>query len=1227
MGRYSCFWCPQSDFTDKNLEDQCPNCGRPYGYPLSKAPSVIGDYKIVKALSRGFYAATFLAEKGQYIKTSCVLKVSPKKMYDVFQDKNFMRECENHQRVAKETTHLVKIADAFEREVTFGNETLACFISELEYVEGDLLQTYLNGSKPVSAAAVAQIAIDLLRLRKELRTREVYHNDLHPENIMIKKLPPESGREYTAVDRSCLVVALDLGSVADGSGSVPGGKPGDLQRIAGHLNELVKNLLKDPDTLNDQEYRVADALQYIIGSISASAQNQRTPEEEELMEQIREAYNHSIERWKPWTGGISLKNFNAFYNAQTLQPSHVYRLFVDAGGWLNRISGPGPQIITGMRGCGKTMLLRALQFHARAVQQESGSREDALTTVKADDFVGLFVSAQRLMDLPDGEVTGDRDMFSRLVLAFGREAVRAILHLKDIDETTVETHAHEILASAIADCVQEPNGLAGVTSLYDLDNVLGRLLLGDSSSTSPPGDAFPYLAEAVRRCSPTWSNSRVLFLLDDVSTRYLSDEKSEQLASALLFQNDICAFKLTSETQTVELVFSGGGHPVRTGRDLEIFDLGAEVYEKIKARGNAGTHFVEDILRNRAQYYDTHPKSSPGKVLGNVDLEGIARKIGATPPTSADRKKIYYGLKALALVCVGDIGDVISLYDLILKKSDGSVPVSKEIQSECFQDFCARRLYELNRRHDFFKNAATSFAEASHERLIQSCRDTSPRIRQYSSLYVNITTGDLQEQREHLLQLIDAGVFVFVGGAPRAKTRDSNPSQQFKLAYRKIYGLSNFIGLADRDRFELSGPDLEQWLTSPSKKGLLHSVRTETFEQDEDEAEVELSPESVEENGSFADAEISVGADYVQIDFDSLNSSSEVVPTEPSFLPEIMSPFVEVKAHGDADSFPIDTVVTALGFEERTLESTRRIFSKTRPTEALVVQYNEPGYGQEIAEIISSAGSRLTMVNYKEAASGNELYSLQGNVLVDITGMAKPVIFRIIRNELRTKQKIWLCYTEAADYYPADDDLNPILSDTGVDDFSRLERLKHILTGEKGPYQLVSLLESDSDEARQRTLCAFSSAKHERLLFLLNNRDYDRIDIVEPNTSTMRGQAAHVVAEVAARNYVNSNIREIPVNDLEGLLEFITERYTELYTGQGLNFEMGLTGSKMQAVACAIVAATRKISRCWYVEPAAFDPLRFTKGTGDTYFYCISSRQLGCDDMNSPRDPHAKVQR
>ena len=238
------------------------------------------------------------------------------------------------------------------------------------------------------------------------------------------------------------------------------------------------------------------------------------------------------------------------------------------------------------------------------------------------------------------------------------------------------------------------------------------------SLTVHPNTAFPALAEAIRRCCPIWQIAQVLFLLDDVSTRYLNQPRIEELLSALMFQSPSCAFKLTSEAQTIELGLKspGGIHLARVGRDLSVFDLGAEVYEKIKRPGEGnGRDFVEEILKQRARHFVAHPDVAPGVLLDDVPLETIAVEIGESASSSRRRKEIYRGITALARMCVGDIGDVISLYEQILKKAAGQpLPIATKVQSECFQAFCAKRLYDLNRRGGFLKSVAKSFAEASH---------------------------------------------------------------------------------------------------------------------------------------------------------------------------------------------------------------------------------------------------------------------------------------------------------------------------------------------------------------------------------------------------------------------------------------------------------------------------------------------------------------------------------
>ena len=311
--------------------------------------------------------------------------------------------------------------------------------------------------------------------------------------------------------------------------------------------------------------------------------------------------------------------------------------------------------------------------------------------------------------------------------------------------------------------------------------------------------------------------------MDDVSTRYLNEEAVKTLVSELLFSSEKCSFKFTTEAQTLELVLRAPGQNAAAwaGRDYDVFDLGYEVNQKINER-HKGPGFLEHILIARSGHYAAHPSTTPRDILGSASLEEIAERIASTPATSAEKKRVYHGREALAGVCVGDIGDVIMLYeDLLRRGANRPYPIAAELQSECYQAFCSRRLYDLNRRHNELKDFALTFAEASHELLDRSYKKDSSkgrRLRQYTKLYVMVTSGNKPAQFQKLRQLIDAGVFVLEGGTetPRTKTRDSDPITQFKLSYRKLFGLSNFIPLSDRDRFELSGDQLEEWLSHPA---------------------------------------------------------------------------------------------------------------------------------------------------------------------------------------------------------------------------------------------------------------------------------------------------------------------------------------------------------------------------------------------------------------------------
>lgn len=1211
MPSFCCFTCPAATYKDSSIADVCPTCGEEYGFPLDKAPDEIGPYKILRPLGRGFYASTYVAERKTGLRNKSVLKVTPKIFYEFFSNKNFAAECELHRDVSEGTEHLVKIRDMIsEVEVVFGDKSLTCCVAELDFIDGPLLTEFFDQQEKITAAVAAQIAIDLLELREEIEQRKIFHNDLHAGNIIIETLRKDRFRA-DAIDPSIRAVAIDLGSADTQTKSDPAKhRLGDISRIADHISRLSSHLLKDPDKVSDHDFRLASTLQQIFQVLTTPAENTRLPTARELIKKVKLAYE-MIPRhaWRSWREPLTLSSFGSEYNALTLEPWHVPALLIDpAGQWLKQISTPGPQIITGMRGCGKTMLLRAVQFHARASEAKGENASVVAKRIASDGYVGLFVSAQRLIDQPDGEQINFFEPFARLLLAYAIEAVRSIMHLRDISPANADDRAHRTIGRALSGIFSSADEFSEPLDLDDLYASLSKALVKHGSSgtqlrlQTSSSDAFINLAEAVRGCSKFWTGARILFLLDDVSTRYLKGRPIRQLLSALLFQHPSCAFKITSEVQTMELELKtpGENFPAREGRDYSVFDLGSEVYDKIK--GSQGKEFVEQILSQRAAHFPAHPKAKPSQILGDEDMETIAREIAESSTTSSQRKEVYRGITALAHVCVGDLGDVISLYERIIKAAKGQFPVAAQTQCDCFQDHCSHRLYDLNRRRSELKDVARSFAEASYELLVKSYREggrqrKSSRLRQYSSIYVRVTTGDTGRQMAQLRDLIDAGVFVFTGGSPRTKTKDSDPILQFKLTFRRIYGLTNFIGLAERDRFELSGPSLQEWLSNPAggKEILLRNLGGPLSADAPDEKPVPIvksqeDSTSIPPNFFHLLDRLPPPARPKSISFDSIRSSQDIK--------------VDQLSAAAARQETPKRIVIGLGFEDRTLKSVVELTKQMPPTKVLAVQYDHVGKSSEIISVLKAWGAEISFVPYADAIGRINEFLKSELSLVDVTGLAKPFIFHAVRSSLRSFNSVLIAHTQAAAYYPTDSDIEALAQAEEQRNRQKFfDKLSGIVTGELGPYRCVPLLSTDADETRRNVLFAFSSPKHERLLSLIDSKVIDRLEVVAPAGTTPRNRVARHIAEIAATDSASASVTHINSDELAKTTQYLLSGFDQWYVRQGFNFEIGLTGSKMEAVAAAAVSSVRKITQCWYVKPTEFDVARFTKGAADTRLF------------------------
>jgi len=444
----------------------------------------------------------------------------------------------------------------------------------------------------------------------------------------------------------------------------------------------------------------------------------------------------------------------------------------------------------------------------------------------------------------------------------------------------------------------------------------------------------------------------------------------------------------------------------------------------------------------------------------------------------------------------------------------------------------------------------------------------------------------VKKQIDRLRELIDAGVFIFTGGAARTKTRDTDPLLQFKLSYRKIYGLTNFIGLSDRDRFELTD-DLEEWLEHPEngKEILMRNL----CGSDDDTAS---------NNNEFTPRKRKKS---IQTTFPVYKKS---IDREDVLNPSTLPIKIKRLSLDRLEEARISAIVVGLGFEKRTLQSNSLLASHSDPEHVYAVRYQDPGYSSEIEQEWKKPKKQLEIIEYEKLFTGSPDFGT--STLIDITGLAKPYIFHTIRTQLIKHKRVYIFHVGAQIHYPTHDDLKHLIEAAkGDDPYRIMERLSEVLKGEEGPYKAINLLPSGSDESRKRSLIAFTSPKHERIFSLLENREYDQIEVVCPSSDKPRSKVAKMAGEIIHWDYPHTNLSYSDTDDLIKLIRHCDDLYLKQYSLGGANCEIGLTGSKIQAVAAAVLSSRRKISQAWYLKPKTFDSKRFSKGMGEVRCYEI----------------------
>lgn len=1208
MGKYCCFNCPKKDYSEKELTDTCPECGKSYKFPLDFMPEEIGNYKLEKSIDRGFYSSTYVAISKDRLPKKRVLKVIPQRIYSLF-GKNFDNECKEHSELANE--HIVEIHDYFDKDVNFGGIIIPCHICVLDYVPGRSLRDEIEAD--ISIERLTQIVIDLLEILEGFKNNNKSHNDLHTGNIIVSNLQ-QGTKRIDQIDNAIKLIVIDLNSASDKTQSSET-RLGDINWIGEHIQKLVQKFIENKELKNeeltDKENRILAHFENYSKLLSQKVVHTRLPKFDDLIHDIKSTYRHVAE---PWNESFSLKSFDYAYNAQSLKPNYVPALFVDPDGqFFEQSTKPGPLIIYGMRGCGKTLLLLGLTFYSRISSENTDEYAKEgnigiLKRIKNDGFIGLYINANKLLD-----VVGKKDdkiykPLERIYLRFSLEALRVLRTLKKIDDSEVLDLYYEIIVKELNAKVNNIK-ICDINSDKELEDILTKKInllekgAGEDITISISAPVlFESLSATITECSSILSNHKIFYLLDDVSTRYLNEENIIQLISTFIFQSPNSAFKITTEAQTLNaLLFSPGNQEkIRIDRDLQTFDLGNLVNEQI--RNNKS--FVTDILekRNKLLSKDSQPLPKPISLLSDISLQDIAGNITKTGRNKSGKKQFYHGITMLSKVCVGDIGDIIHIYNLMLEeyKKNHQLPLKEDTQNEVYQKVSANKLFDLDRNKSDLKDFALTFAKASYKLLMQS--KGSSRLRQYNSIYVKVTSGDRDFQINKLRSLVDAGIFIYDGSpnAPRTAGNDTNPLLQFKLAFRKLLGLTNFIGISQSDRFELSGTELERWLKNPEKgESILLKNKNLEANDFEEEATYSFDESTHDRNRNVVKDQNTQGL-LLFPDEKEENKNNDI---ENFFISQNVIVVDKKDFHTNLIQ-EYKQYLLGVGFEDRTYESLKKVLDNDSITRIYAIRHKlEEGRFKDIKNLLEKSKKEIIYINIAEV---NQI-DFSNPTVIDVSGLSKSMIYSVIIQAKKYLKNIAIIETNAKELSPSDDDLEKIISS----EKQVTEILKTVTEtvelGELKPYKIEKIHSTDSDESNSRVILCFSSAKFERMLYFLDNKQYDKILIINPISKDNRSKLARLSSQVIQDKYssLETEIINIDIDNQNQIMHTMTMLYQKYYLQEGCNFDIVLTGSKLQTVCAGIFTCFNKINNCWHISPQAWKSNSFSSGYRDTFIYLL----------------------
>ncbi|MCW5854446.1 MAG: protein kinase family protein [Anaerolineales bacterium] len=618
-----------------------------------------------------------------------------------------------------------------------------------DLIPGVDLKRYLSDARyPIDMAFIELLAITILRVLYSCKKVGVVHGDIHEGNILI------SSPDERVIGNPIEIYLADFGY---------GGPEGD-QDAREDFRQLYTILKRLTDRVNPSDlsprdknmyYKFEEFLKNLHETNPTQGITIRSPEQ--LISQLNEfqkvaeveaAMGGTVSDFStagdfPSTEmlGLRVEEWRALFVPEFLSPEKL----------LKRTT----TVLTGARGCGKTMTFRRLTaFMDKLVDQPSGVKG-------ADTFIGFYLNCRELVepytwipkDLNEG---AQQQLIHFFHLAWLSEITKTLALYSEQEPLDFSWFDKYLVLRFQEEYFRLPDGgltINRIRAFLDEQKEKVRLtklgkLKGLTHWQLARRDFLDEIQELLEKNIP-WMRSKPMYLfLDDYTVPIVTPGIQRILNDIIFERKSNVVFKVSSESNRSFVRTTSKGKHLEVNHDFDLLDLASECLHHSEATRVA---FLESVFRPRIKRHNRFQ----GENYTLLDILGGSKKSGNELATlmrekskNKTKKRIYYhGADTFVNMWSSDIRIMIKILNLILtdaeeklknKAGKFAMPIKAHIQDAVFRSIGGELLESISSAQTPEYDLSQYNKKGNASLPIKSKMSSSPKPEEYGEALKSI---------------------------------------------------------------------------------------------------------------------------------------------------------------------------------------------------------------------------------------------------------------------------------------------------------------------------------------------------------------------------------------------------------------------------------------------------------------------------------------------------------